>query len=109
VIDADEGWHDGTVRPRHVGRLPPRCGPVGQPVVRLARKLEEFTGKPQTLRVCVPSGSACTSMSLEFGAVTFMGKPVIRVTALVSVSRITSYDKKCSSPDTGVANIFVSQ
>jgi hypothetical protein len=29
----------------------------------------------------VPSGSACTSMSLEFGAVTFMGKPVIRVTA----------------------------
>jgi hypothetical protein len=48
-------------------------------------------------------------MSLEFGAVTFMGKPVIRVTALVSVSRITSYDKKCSSPDTGVLTFFISQ
>ena len=26
VIDADEGWHNGTVRPRHVGRLPARLG-----------------------------------------------------------------------------------
>jgi hypothetical protein len=34
VVDACEGWRNGAVRPRHVDRLPPRRGPVSQPVAQ---------------------------------------------------------------------------